>query len=73
MEESEESKCNKFNCQSTQNIFTTNYNQSSQNVKSNLTNRYHHNSNLQIKNKSNFRKDKENKKSINRKVTFLIN
>ena len=49
------------------------YNQSSQNVKSNLTNRYHHNSNLQIKNKSNFRKDKENKKSINRKVTFLIN
>jgi hypothetical protein len=49
------------------------YNQSSQNVKSNLTNRYHHNSNLQIKNKSNFRKDKENKKSINKKVTFLIN
>ena len=49
------------------------YNKSSQNMKSNLTNRYHYNSNFKNKNKSNIIKNKENKKSIYKKVKFLIN
>ena len=48
------------------------YNKSSQNMKSNLTNRNHHNSNLKLNNKSNIRKDSRDKQSIHKKVTFLI-
>ena len=47
------------------------YNKSSQNMKSNFTNRYHRKSNLQINNKSNTRKDSRNKKSIYKKEEYL--